>query len=91
MGRLEVSEGKKNDPTSMLVANPIIGMNLNSSQIELVQSWGLGHSGHHFLPTHASLYPTSLPPTPLIGACTSFHHIQNKVLIISQSPMCMTN
>jgi hypothetical protein len=31
MGSLEVSEGKKIDPTSMLVAYPIIGMNLSSS------------------------------------------------------------
>jgi hypothetical protein len=29
----------------MPAANPIIGMNLSSSQTELVQSWGLGHSG----------------------------------------------
>jgi hypothetical protein len=36
MGSLEVSEGKKNDPTSMPTTNPIIGMNLSSSQIELV-------------------------------------------------------
>jgi hypothetical protein len=42
MGSLEVSEGKKRriDPTSMLAADPIIGMNLSSSQTELVQSWG---------------------------------------------------
>jgi len=47
MGSLEVREGKKikNDPTSMPVADPIFGMNLSSSQTELVQSWGLGHSG----------------------------------------------
>jgi hypothetical protein len=47
MGSLEVSDGKKKriDPTSMLAADPIIGMNLSSSQTELVQSWGLGHSG----------------------------------------------
>jgi hypothetical protein len=45
MGSLEVSEGKKKEPASMLVADPIIGMNLNSSQTKLVQSWGLGHSG----------------------------------------------
>jgi hypothetical protein len=29
----------------MPVVDPIIGMNLSSSQMELVQSWGLGHSG----------------------------------------------
>jgi hypothetical protein len=29
----------------MPAAHPIIGMNLSSSQTELVQSWGLGHSG----------------------------------------------
>jgi hypothetical protein len=47
MGSLEVSEGKINkiDPTSMPAAEPIIGMNSSSSQTELVQSWGLGHSG----------------------------------------------
>jgi hypothetical protein len=39
-------KGKKNDPTSMLAADPIIGMNFSSSQTELVQSWGLGYSGH---------------------------------------------
>jgi hypothetical protein len=71
----------------MLAANPIIGMNLNSSQMELMHSLGLGHSDHHFLPTHVSLHLVGLPPTPLIGACTNFHHIQNKMLIISQSPM----
>jgi len=34
MGSLEVSEGEKKriDPTSMLVVDPIIGMNLSSSQ-----------------------------------------------------------
>jgi hypothetical protein len=37
MSSLEVSEGKKeNDPTSMPAANPIIGMNLSSSQMELM-------------------------------------------------------
>ncbi len=46
MGSLEISEGKKNcDPISMHVGDPIIGMNLNSSQTELVQSWGPGHFG----------------------------------------------
>jgi len=41
MGSLEVNEGgKKIDPTSMPVVDPIIGMNLSSSQTELVQSWG---------------------------------------------------
>ncbi len=41
MGSLEVSEGgEKNDSTSMPAADPIIGMNLSSSQRELVQSWG---------------------------------------------------
>jgi len=30
----------------MLVGDPIIGMNLSSSQMRLVQSWGLGHSNH---------------------------------------------
>ncbi len=47
MGSLEISNGEKKriDPTSMLVVDPIIGMNLSSSQKELVQSWGLGHSG----------------------------------------------
>ncbi len=45
MGNLEVSEGKKNDPTSMPAIDLKIGMNLSSSQTELVQSWGLGHSG----------------------------------------------
>jgi len=34
----------KIDPTSMPAAYPIIGMNLSSSQMELVESWGLGHS-----------------------------------------------
>jgi len=29
----------------MPAADPIIGMNLSSSQTELVQSWGLGNSG----------------------------------------------
>jgi hypothetical protein len=29
----------------MPTTKPIIGMNLSSSQIELMQSWGLGHSG----------------------------------------------
>jgi len=45
MGSFEASEGKKIDPTSMPALDSIIGMNLSSSQIELVQSWGLGHSG----------------------------------------------
>jgi hypothetical protein len=36
MGSLEVSEGKKNDLTSMLAAYPIIEMNLSSSQMGLV-------------------------------------------------------
>jgi hypothetical protein len=48
MGSLEVSEGKKgkrSDRTSMPAGEPIIGMNLSSSQTELVQSRGLGHSG----------------------------------------------
>jgi hypothetical protein len=37
MGSLEVSEGKKRiDPTSMLATDPIIEMNLSSSQTELV-------------------------------------------------------
>jgi len=46
MGSLEVSEGgKKSDPTSMPAGDPIFGMNLSSSQTELVQLWGLGHSG----------------------------------------------
>jgi hypothetical protein len=37
MGSLEISEGKKkSDPTSMLVGDPIIRRNLNSSQTELV-------------------------------------------------------
>jgi hypothetical protein len=36
MGSLEINEGGGNEPTSTLVADPIIGMNLNSSQIELV-------------------------------------------------------
>jgi hypothetical protein len=39
MGSLEVSEGKKkSDPTSMYARDPIIGMNLSLSQMELVQS-----------------------------------------------------
>jgi hypothetical protein len=42
MGSFKVSEGK----TSMPIKDPIIGMNLSSSQRELVQSWGLGHFGH---------------------------------------------
>jgi hypothetical protein len=47
MGSLEASGGEnKIDPTSMPGADPIIGMNLSSSQTELVQSGGLGHSGH---------------------------------------------
>jgi len=48
MGSLGISEGKKkrkSDPTSMPAGDPLIGMNLSSSQTELVQSWGLGHSG----------------------------------------------
>jgi hypothetical protein len=47
MGNLEISEGKKKriDPTSMPAIDPIIRMNSSSSQTELVQSWGLGHSG----------------------------------------------
>jgi hypothetical protein len=50
MGSFEVSEGKKKiDPTSMLVVDPINGMNMSSSQTELVQSWGLGHSGRQKL------------------------------------------
>jgi hypothetical protein len=49
MGSFEVSEGKKIDPTSMLALDSIIEMNLSSSQTELVQSWGLGHSGHYQL------------------------------------------
>jgi len=36
MGSLEVNEGGKNDPISMLTRDPIIGMNLSSSQTELV-------------------------------------------------------
>jgi hypothetical protein len=52
MGRLEISEVKKKvDPTSMPGINPIIGMNLSSSQTELVQSWGLGHFGRKLRPT----------------------------------------
>jgi len=38
-------EKKRIDPTSMPAIDPIIGMNSSSSQTELVQSWGLGHSG----------------------------------------------
>jgi hypothetical protein len=46
MGSLGVSKVKKRiDPTSMPIVDPIIGMNLSSSQMELVQSWVLGHSG----------------------------------------------
>jgi hypothetical protein len=38
MGSLEVSEKKKkSDPTLMLIGDPIIGMNLSSSQAVLVQ------------------------------------------------------
>jgi len=45
MGSLEVNEGLFFFyPTSMPV-NPIIRMNLNSSQTKPVQSWGLGHFG----------------------------------------------
>jgi hypothetical protein len=47
MGSLEVRREKKkrkSDPTSMPAGDPIIGMNLRSSQTELVQSWGLGFS-----------------------------------------------
>jgi hypothetical protein len=29
----------------MPAGDPLIGMNLSSSQMELVQRWGLGHSG----------------------------------------------
>jgi hypothetical protein len=47
MGNLEVDEGGKNDPISMPTKDPIIGMNLSSSQTELVQSWGLVHSSPH--------------------------------------------
>jgi hypothetical protein len=39
MSSLETSEGKKkrkSDPTSMHAGDPIIGMNLSSSQMELV-------------------------------------------------------
>jgi hypothetical protein len=38
LGSLEVNKGEKKniDPTSMHVVDPIIGMNLSSSQIELV-------------------------------------------------------
>jgi hypothetical protein len=35
----------KNEIISMRATNPIIGTNLNSSKTELVQPWGLGHSG----------------------------------------------
>jgi len=45
--------GEKNDPTSMLAADPISGMNLSSSQTELVQSWRLGHFGSEPAPTSA--------------------------------------
>jgi hypothetical protein len=48
MGGLEVSEGFFFDPTSM-PANPIIRMNLSSSQTKLVQLWGLGHFGPEVL------------------------------------------
>jgi len=67
MGNLGVSKAKKRiDPTSMLIIDPIIGMNLSSSQMELVQSWGLGHSdrpkpGQAYFRENASLgwhYPT---------------------------------
>ncbi len=33
----------------MPTAYPIIGMNLSSSQMKLVQSWGLGHSNPTFI------------------------------------------
>ncbi len=46
MDSLEVSEGKKSDPTSMPIGDSIIGMNLSSSQMKSIQSWGLGHSRH---------------------------------------------
>jgi len=48
MGSPKINEGKKikNDPTLMLAGNPTIRTNLSSSKMELVQSWGLGHSGH---------------------------------------------
>jgi len=60
MGGLEVNEGKKKkNPTSILAANPIIGMNLSSSQTELMQSWGLGHSGP--LPPHIAIVILSTP------------------------------
>jgi hypothetical protein len=38
MGSLEVGEGKRKtiDPTSMLASDPMIGMNLSSSQTELL-------------------------------------------------------
>jgi hypothetical protein len=38
MASLEVNEGKINDLASMPVTDPIIGMNLSLSQMELVQS-----------------------------------------------------
>ncbi len=40
----------------MHAVNPIIGMNLNSSQTKLVQSWGLGHSGPLTLPHRLGLF-----------------------------------
>jgi hypothetical protein len=48
-------EKKRIDPTSMPAVDPIIGMNSSSSQTELVQSWGLGHSGPNL--TQQTRYP----------------------------------
>jgi hypothetical protein len=35
--------------TFLIAGGSIIGMNTSSSQMELVQSWGLGHSSHQIL------------------------------------------
>jgi len=40
------------DSTFLTVGGSITGMNTSSSQTELVQSWGLGHSSYLNGPTH---------------------------------------
>jgi len=64
----------KNDPTSMHAAYPIIGMNLSSSQMELVHSWGW------VTPTrHGQVYsgPVSElnPVFPWFSSVTNLFHV----------------
>jgi hypothetical protein len=41
-------QAKENfDSTSLIAPSLVIGMRTISSQMELVQSWGLGHSSHY--------------------------------------------